>query len=299
MTWTTRILALLNIIAAGVLFYAAGRCYYQRQVWNQFIQAGEKLRDGDKTTADWIKSLSDTDLAALVERVQITDQLLDRLSPSDRAKVERYEQNKQRDEAARRGRGDNVPYRPKSEDQVRMGLSRLRYNPEAPKNDDAGKLLLEREGLEQLAKDLGPAGFTRLLREAILMNHPKLASEERELSERKAALVRVKEQYLADIAIITEETKRLQERLEAEVVLRDRTQFENAERRREITQLLAEIEESLHARDVALGRENDARRQLEEVQNRIQKLLEDNDRMEQMLRSSELRSTSSVRASKD
>ncbi len=298
MTWTTRILALLNIVAAIVLVYASGRAYYQRQVWNQFVEAGEKLRDGGKTTAEWIQSLSDADLAALVERVQITEQLMERLPPADRAKVERLEQNKQRDESARRGRGDQVPHRPRSEGQVRMGLSRLRYNPEAPKNDDPGKLLLDREGLDQLAKDLGPGGFTRLLREAILMNHPKLASEERELMERKAALVRVKEQYLADIAVITEESKRLQERLEAEVLLRDRTLFENTERRREITQLLAEIEEALHARDVAIGRENDARRQLEEVQGRIEKLLDDNERLEQMLRTVEMRSADSVRASR-
>lgn len=270
MTWTTRILAILNIIAIGVLFYAAGRSAYQRAAWTQFLEErAKKYRDG-QTTQAWLASLNSEQMGKLLDRMEVTPLLLSRLPEADRAKIEALERAKKNQYEALKARGDKPPYRYKSESEQRQQLAKLAVN-DNELDSNPGKLLTVGGDMDKMQEALGPAGFLRLVREAIALNKPKLLAEEQRLVEAKASLLRQKENFEKDIAKFTEEIARLEARLKDERDLRERMETENRARRSEITQLYAEIEEAMHARDVALGREQDMRRQLAEIQDRIGK----------------------------
>lgn len=283
MTWTARILAILNVIAAIVLFYAAGRCAYQRAAWTKFLEErAAKYRDG-MPTADWLKGTEDAKLAKLLDNMAITPALLEKLPQADRTKLERLEQQAkaQNDALKARGAGQNVPHRYRSESEQRLALGKSALPDKGL--EDPGTLLLDQAGIKEMREKLGPAGFIRLIREAILLNKPKIFAEERDLAEKLASLLRTRENYTKDIERFNEEITRLEARLKDERGLREKLDFENKARRDEITQLYAEVEEALHARDVAQAHETDMRRQLAEVQDRIAKLSAKNAELESVL----------------
>jgi hypothetical protein len=281
MTWTTRILAILNVIAAIVLFWAAGKAAYQRTAWNKFMEErAAKFRDGT-TTQDWVKGLDPQKLGQLLDGMSLTEELLNRIPEPDRAKLRAMEERAKGQAQAAKAAGNPVKPRYRSESEEREALAKGAMGEKGL--DDPGVLLTEPANIKEMKQRLGPAGYARLIREAILLNKPKIFAEERELTEKLASLLRQREQYQLDIIKLTEDQTRLEARLATEKDLLARTEFENKARRSEITQLYAEVEEAMHARDVALGRETDMRRQLDEVKGRIDKLSERNGQIEKLL----------------
>lgn len=286
MTWTTRILAILNIIAAFVLFYAAGRAAYQRHEWSQTLaNRARQYRDG-LPTEEWLGKIGNDQLGALLDRMEVTPALLARLPDSDRARIEPLERRARSNFEARKNRGDNPAPRYRSEDEQRQSIGKLTADDKVM--NDPGQLLLSDQGtLKELRDRLGPAGFTRLIREAIVLNRPKILARQLDLAAKLSSILRQVETYQKDIASFDEQIARFNDRLKDEQALKDKLTFENKARRDEITQLHAEVEEALHARDVAQGRESDMRRQLAEVQDRINKLTEKNNQLEKLIETRE------------
>lgn len=273
MTWTTRILAILNVLAAFVLFYAAARSATARHAWAERLKNLRELRDG-LTTETWLAKLPDAQLDAAAERIQLTPELIARMPAAIQDKLRVLEARKQAAGLRR--------HRVLSDTQQRAALGHLTFDPKDPKADP-GLLRLDKGEIRELAKDLGPAGFTRLIREAILVHKPRLQAEARELAETKASLLRLRNSIQADIEKLKADVELLTDRRRAEEFLRERLSYENVERRRELSRLYAELEEAQHAADVAAGREADALNQLEETRSRISNLEELNRSLEQRL----------------
>lgn len=273
MTWTTRILAILNVLATFVLFYAAAQSYSARNAWAQRLEQRRAQRDGLATEA-WLAKLPDAQLDALGDRIQLTPELIARVPPEIQEKLRALE--------ARKQAAGIRTHRALSDTQQRSALGHLTFDPKDPKADP-GLLRLGKAEIADLAKDLGPAGFTRLIREAILIHKPRLMAEARELAETKASLLRLRASIQVDIEKLKADVELLTDRRRAEEFLRERLAYENVERRRELSRLYAELEEAQHAADVAAGREADALNQLEEVRNRIARLEELNRSLEQRL----------------
>jgi hypothetical protein len=273
MTWTTRILAILNVLAALVLLYAAAQSATARNAWAERLKNLRELRDG-LATETWLAKLPDAQLDAAAERIQLTPELIARVPPAVQDKLRVLEARKQAAGLRR--------HRLMSEAQQRAALGHLTFDPKDPKADP-GLLRLDKGEIRELAKDLGPAGFTRLIREAILIHKPRLQAEARELAETKASLLRLRNSIQADIEKLRADIELLTDRRRAEEFLRERLAYENVERRRELSRLYAELEEAQHAADVAAGREADALNQLEETRNRISNLEELNRSLEQRL----------------
>ncbi len=255
MTWTTRILAILNVLAAFVLFYAAAQSYTARNAWARHLELLRERRDG-VSTGKWFEKLPDAQLNLLADRIELTPELIERMPAGIQEKLKSLEARKQA--AGIRG------YRQKSELQQRTEAGRVTYDPRDPRADP-GKLRLNQGEIADLARDLGPVGFTHLIREAILLSKPKLIAQERELAETKASLLRLRARINDDIERLRADVEHLNNRRAAEEFLRDRLTYENTERRRELSRLYVELEEAQHAADVALGREADAWNQLAEV----------------------------------
>lgn len=273
MTWTTRILAILNVLAAFVLFYAAAQSATARNAWAERLKNLRELRDGLPTEA-WLAKLPDAQLDAAAERIQLTPELIARVPPAIQDKLRALEARKQAAGLRR--------HRVLSDAQQRAALGHLTFDPRDSKADP-GLLRLDKGEIRELAKDLGPAGFTRLIREAILVHKPRLQAEARELAETKASLLRLRNSIQADIEKLKADVELLTDRRRAEEFLRERLAYENVERRRELSRLYAELEEAQHAADVAAGREADALNQLEETRSRISNLEELNRSLEQRL----------------
>lgn len=122
MTWTTRILAILNILAAGALFWYAGQSAYMRSDYAHKLQQLRETRDGI-STGDWFARLKQADRERLVDTIVITDELLARLPEAD-ARALREFQDRKAGELQRLGR-------PRAESDMarRDAMGRLPYSP--------------------------------------------------------------------------------------------------------------------------------------------------------------------------
>jgi hypothetical protein len=230
-----------------------------------------------------------------VDAVVVDERLLAQLTPQDRAAVEKWESDKREDEERRKTRGDPVTPRGQSEQSQRDAMFHPSFKPDVNMGGSelATKLLGADQDFKDMVRRFGPEGFVRIVRQAIRLHSPRLRSEERQLIDRKAALLNIRESHKYEIEKLKAEIERLTERATAEKGLRDRALAENESRRREITALYAELEEVVAARDAALGAEADANRQLEEIQRRIGELTAANRNLENKLRELERVATQS------
>jgi hypothetical protein len=290
MTWTTRILSILNVLAVFALFWLAAQSWYLRNLTSQALKAQEQLRDGIPTE-DWFQMLTPDQRTALVDKIKIDDQLISRLSQADRDALKIRDRAKEDSDAADKSRGQKPPHRSEFDQEQRreMAMTAGGYHLDFdPKNNPTNLAGVQVSPMREVALRLGPAGFRRLVQEAIRLHQPRLAAEERDLIDRKASLLRIKAEYERDIEKLKEQIAALSERADAERAIRDRALHENTERRRELATLYTELEEAILAREVALGLEMDARRQLEEIQERMANYLKLNEALTRQIQQSEL-----------
>jgi hypothetical protein len=282
MTITQIVLGSLNIIAAGVMLWFAAQAAYARAAWVNHMRQYEEMRDG-LNTGKWINTLTPDQLQLLKARVNINEGAFWALSPEDRTRLVN----------ALKGAVEEADLvKPVSEEDIRQEIGRLFWNTgqrtQMGKRGDAKeytvvedaranppqKLFSDDADIQNLAKRLGPRGFTKLVRAAIEQQYPKLDLDLREaasrlyfargrLADAEAQQKRIK----ADVDLLV--TRR-----DVERQLLTQAEAENLERRREITRLQADVEEAFGAYTVALGRELDRQRLLADLQQKQQQALQ-------------------------
>src|SRR5262245_560146 len=102
MTWTTRIIAILNIIAAGFLFYYFGKSAYKRADYANDLKQLRETRDGLSTIEWYTTKLTPEQRLKLVDSMVLTDDLLERLPEEERKALLQAQSQKEGDESRRR-----------------------------------------------------------------------------------------------------------------------------------------------------------------------------------------------------
>lgn len=287
MTITQIVLASLNIIVAIAMFYLAGQSAYARQAWTAHVRGLERLRDGF-STADWIKELRPEQLEVLRNRVIVDENTLSTLEPADRQAI------------LARFRGQSETEQFKSDEAIRQEIAALFWNTglrtitkkdgenktytvTEQKTVAPGKLLdinnPDNADIQNLARKLGPIGFSKLVRAAAQHQYPQLDLDVREAAAKlyfaRARLADAEQQK----ARVKNEVEELSKRRDIEKELLRQAEFENLERRREITKLEADVEEAMAALTVALGREADRKRLFEEIKQKTSNTVDNSDKL--------------------
>lgn len=295
MTITQIVLGSLNIIAAAVMLWFASQAAYARAHWTSTLRAYERQRDGEPT-GDWLATLTPQQLQILKGKVVIDDAVISTLKPEDRQRISQAllaDNSGAKSEASLRqeiarlfwNTGQRAEYE-KAADGKGLNLKNVTDDKEYQQQNPPKKLI-EGNDLDTLAKAIGPAGFTSLIRQAVQQQYPRLALGEREALNKLYDSRRRLADLNGQIAKIKAEVALLTERRDVEKALLQQAQQENQDRRREITRLQADVEEALGAYTVALGREADKKRELEELQKRISKTIQDIDSLDAKIRQSE------------
>ncbi len=297
MTITQIILASLNILVAGGMFYMAGQSAYARAAWTAHVRGLERNRDGVQV-ADWLNELPQAQKEILKSRISVDANTFMTLDPEARVIAV----------AALRG-GETDNERMKSEEGIRHEIASLFWSTgdrtlvkkdgdkktftvieddEAQKKTPPSKLLDPKDPeVIKWAQKLGPAGFTKLVRAAIQQQYPRLELETREA----AAKLYFARSRLADAQAVQAKVKldveELSKRRDVEKELLRQAEFENLEKRREITKLEADIEEALAALTLALGREADKKRLYEEIQQKTTQTAENNEKLVETIKGKE------------
>jgi hypothetical protein len=294
MTITQIVLASLNVIAAGIMLWFASQSAYARAQWTHTVRALEQQRDG-LATADWLRELNQQQLQALRGKIVIDESVISGLKPEERDRI--------RAQLQAGGEGEGV----KSDLAIRQELAKLFWNTGQravfEKKDGKTELKsivddaayqqqnppakLTGADLDTMARLIGPAGFTQLIRLAIRQQYPRLDMESREalnkLYDNRRRLTDLNNQ----IAKIRAEVENLNERRDVEKALLQQAEFENLERRREITRLQADVEEAQAAYALALGREADKKRQFEELKQKANQSVENSTKLVEEIRGKE------------
>lgn len=155
MTWTTRIIAGLNVLVAGLLFWYVGLSAYKRSEYANNLRMLKETRDGWTTTelftrkmgdttqpADkrktWYEQLSEEDRKKLVDSIVISEDLLAKLPEADAQALRRLQEQKEgeirRLEAENKNlpagrRPTKIPHREESDIARRDAILRMAYNP--------------------------------------------------------------------------------------------------------------------------------------------------------------------------
>ena len=289
MTITQIVLASLNILVAGAMFYLAGQSAYARAAWTAHVRGLERNRDGVQV-ADWLNELPQAQKEILKSRISVDANTFMTLDPEARA------------QAVAALRGGEVPNeRMKSDEGIRQEIASLFWStgervvvnkdgdkrifnvvedPDAKKKTPT-EMLLDPSNPEvaKWAQKLGPAGFTKLVRAAIQQKYPQLALDTREA----AAKLYFARSRLADAQAVQAKVKldveELAKRRDVERELLRQAEFENLEKRREITKLEADMEEALAGLTLALGRESDKKRLYEEIQQKTAQTIGSNEKL--------------------
>jgi hypothetical protein len=255
----------------------------------------ERLRDGF-STADWLKELRPEQLEVLRNRVIVDENTLSTLEPADRQAI------------LARFRGQSETEQFKSDEAIRQEIAALFWNTglrtitrkdgenktytvTEQKTVAPGKLLdlnnPDNADIQNLARKLGPIGFSKLVRAAIQHQYPQLDLDVREASARlyfaRARLADAEMQK----ARVKNEVEELSKRRDIEKELLRQAEFENLERRREITKLEADVEEAMAALTVALGREADRKRLFEEIKQKISNTVDNSDKLVDAIKNKE------------
>lgn len=289
MTITQIILASLNILVAGGMFYLAGQSAYARAAWTAHVRGLERNRDGVQL-ADWLNELPQAQKQILKSRISVDANTFMALDPESRVIA-----------VSTLSGGETDNERMKSEEGIRQEIANLFWSTgertlvkkdgdkrtftviedaEAQKKTPP-KMLLNPKDPEVIkwAQKLGPAGFTKLVRAAIQQQYPQLALDTREA----AAKLYFARSRLADAQAVQARVKldvdELAKRREVEKELLRQAEFENLEKRREITKLEADIEEALAGLTLALGREADKKRLYEEIQQKTAQTAASNEKV--------------------
>jgi hypothetical protein len=289
MTITQIILASLNILVAGGMFYLAGQSAYARAAWTAHVRGLERNRDGAQV-ADWLNELPQAQKQILKTRISVDANTFMALDPESRVIAV---------STLKGAEVDNE--RMKSEEGIRQEIASLFWSPgertlvkkdgdkrsftviedvEAQKKTPP-EMLLDPANPEvaKWAQKLGPAGFTKLVRAAIQQQYPRLELQTREA----AAKLYFARSRLADAQAAQTRVKldveELSKRRDVEKELLRQAEFENLEKRREITKLEADIEEALAGLTLALGREADKKRLYEEIQQKTAQTAENNEKL--------------------
>jgi hypothetical protein len=235
MTWTTRILAMLNIIAAGVLAYFGSESYYARAAWNKAIEARIEQRDGIPTDRilEKLKSAKPDDYKRIVE------QHYSRIAIESTTAI-----GKNPDTAEVRDLNSDATRRKEA-----AGVLSQQWI-ETP------GLALAQEA-ETLSREVGINLYSRLLRDFFKFTYPKLKTEELAILQERETQTAVQEKLTKNIAEKKAEIERFETELAAEKVITGKITADIAERQRELTRLYAELEESVAARNTAEARKRD------------------------------------------
>lgn len=294
MTITQIVLASLNIIAAGVMLWFASQAAYAREHWVHRVRDYEQMRDG-QATGDWLANLNQQQLQILRGKIVIDESVIAALKPEDRDKIRR--------ELSRGSEAEGS----KSDAAIRQEMAKLFWNTgqharfevgadgkkvfkeavddQAYQQQNPPMKLIQGNDLDTLARFIGPAGYTALIRQAILQQYPRLALDEREALNSVYDARRRLADLNSQITKTKAEVDLLTQRRDVEKGLLQQAQQENVERRREITRLQADVEEGMGALTVALGRQADKKRQLDEIQQQITKTIAEIDKLDAQLRS--------------
>jgi hypothetical protein len=281
MTIFTKILAVLNLLAAGVLVVFAVMAFTARIAWNRVLAEHQRALQGTLTASDALAQLTPEQrtrvaqylsdparrhgaggaLAAplLEDKMKLlspeAQQLLAKMGPDQFSAVL---------QELVRGRGAELAQRYPNNPAIQELVS-LSEN---------GQLLSP--AAQQLTQQFGPDDVKRLIQEANRYQTPQLTGEERRLAATRASLLHMKYVYDTQIAEMNADIARYAERLKMETALLTKVQGENTARLRELAALYAELEEMMAARNQAENREKDMRDLLAETRQRYFELAREN-----------------------
>lgn len=288
MTITQIVLACLNIIAAGVMFWFASQSYVARVTWENYLRQVEAFKTG-KETGEWAKELKPEMLERITDHVVVDETFLSAL-PSD---VQR--RVKQLSDDKKAGDEKSFTKRVKSDSAKRLEIAKQFQSLGMVMQRDAnGKVQLIQGqkdsprklydgSLENLAKELGPVDFTRLVRIVHRQQLPRLAGEEDRVANIFLTNRRIRDSLLDQRERLDVDIDLLTKRRDFEKVLVEEAEYDNLQRQREITRLQSELDEFISSRNITLGRETDVRRKLEEMKRIIDETTKKNSELEQKI----------------
>ncbi len=245
MSLVTKILAIVNILAALVVIYLAKQVVAARIAWVRALDSAAKARDGE---------------IEIFNEVLAKDEVLKKLDPEKKKAISDMFKSAH----ARRKAAAAVAF-----DGFKSDKTKVMPPLTAGQKNEASDIMAQ----------YGPDYYRQVIREEIQDQAPQLRDEEQRVAAQKAALVNIREDYKKQLVLLDDQITQLQKDKTNEKALTDQMLAENVQRRQELVRLYSELEEGLNSRNLAQSREKDLREQLEYMQKKLARLAEENQKV--------------------